>query len=1023
MMSSVFHRATCQRNPVPFLLAGSLLFGCNEAPVPAPTGQLDSGMGAQTFSNDVPRMAPGSSIVGSAGGSGPRSSHSEQSVAATAEGGIASTPSGMGSEFYRIANESGSGQLMGSGVDAETRDFDAIEKAAAAYPELTTLDATKGEVLPAPDAGTGYTSIVDPAEGELPSLQSSLTLTASPSEIESIRFSSPAAAQAIIATHQEPQGKPAFSRLERYDLTTGTRVSVVDLPDRASLLDVSADGSRVLVRLAFGLPSASRPVSSQNRLDVWELTEAEGRHIVGWQPGGTADPNPAVPVDGAFVDGDRVISLTHDGRLVLWNLAEQAAEYAIETGSRGPLLVTPGRKYVVVFTGTTFGAFNAAEGSFKGLLSPPRPTLAACTDAGFSTDGTQLAAVLRRPAQSVMTWDVATGRPSAEIDAPIGLDRGIHFGSAGYLVAGGVLFDIDRKRPTWLYLQNAESKNVAGSIDQRHWVVIRPAFKETVLEAVDAPTAAVSSATLTTGSLAAPQLSPGNDLAVALQLEGLEGEQGTFEAALAQSLGRELGRRGIRLDAAADMTLKISASDRRTGESIAFNAIGPGSNETVPAHEVDFMVSIESKSGKRLWSESERVPPTYFLAKQEGKTLEQVLVESLWNSVPAAIADKIHQSMPTYVRSTPPEATLGQTRLWVAANDVSPPGSTQLVAEASSGSSGEDAAPTIQPSTLLNVGPRGVQALAVASSGWMLTTNDDGGFRVWQPVPQTKSVQLTKEIVTRNFATGIALNSDGTVAYYGTRDGQIRTHDLASRRTTVAHDSANGAVSALAVTGDAIVVAGTESGTLARWIAGERSPAMTIANGSSPVSGLGALPNSNQVVAAWTDGTAKLFDAGTGQLIRTFEIEGGSIHGVAVASDGTVAFATEARGAVVMSSASGDEIDQFGSGSATAVAFGEDQTQVAVGGAFGQVLLWRIGRDELEYRLDGAGGRVSGIVFSPDGVAVAAAVAGRPVVPVWNLSESGNEGPSAAHESSTKSRGASMRSGRPGMFRGPSGAH
>ncbi|HEX6985642.1 MAG TPA: hypothetical protein VF170_09705, partial [Planctomycetaceae bacterium] len=421
-------------------LAGLLLGGCNDSIAPAPTGGIEGGTSAQGFANEVPRIPGGPPISANAAGRGSAPAHDAPVAAApVANGGEAGKP-GVAESFYELA-ASGSGGPAGPAVEPDERPANAVEKAAAEHPPVTVFEPA-AEPLPAPDAATPYASIVDPAEGELPARQKPVELLSGGPEVERVRFSSPAAGQVVIATRVT--GATDRTRLDRYDLATGERVSKADLPDRAELVDISPDGTRALVRMTFGLAPESRPASTQTRLDVWELTEADGRHVVGWQPGARNEGGPAVPIGAAFLDGGRVATLTDDGRLTLWDLAGRKAVYTIESGGRGPLLTTPGRKYLAVFTGTTFAAFDAATGAFRGLLTPPRPTLAACLDAAFSPDGARLAAVLRRPAQSILTWDVAAGRPEKEVDAPLGLDRGLHFGSPGYLVAGGVLFDVDR---------------------------------------------------------------------------------------------------------------------------------------------------------------------------------------------------------------------------------------------------------------------------------------------------------------------------------------------------------------------------------------------------------------------------------------------------------------------------------------------------------------------------------------------------------------------------------------------------
>jgi len=989
--------------------------GCDDSVAPAPSGQIEGGGGGaggggyQTgpIANDVPRTNTGT-------GFGTPTTPVTPSAGHDGDGNASSASAGASQDFYVAASEAAPKGPAGSPVDGDDRAPETIEKAAAAYPGLVTFDRSAAQTLPAPDPNAPFASIVDPAEETSVKVEGPIELAASGADLDGARFSSPTAGQVVLLTRITEAGRPDRDRLVRYDLAKGDHPSQADLPDRAALLDVSPDGTRALVRLTFGLPPAGRPAASQTRLDVWELTEAEGRHVAGWQPGEKADGPPAVPVGAAFLDGDRVLTLTDDGVLTLWNLAESKAVYSVETGAHGPLVVTPGRKYAAVFTGKTFGAFEVETGAFRGLLASPRQTLAACREAAFSPDGAQLAAVLRRPAQSIVAWDAATGRPAREADAPLGLGRGLHFGSPGYVVAGGVLFDLAAGKPVWLYAENTNCRNLAVSPDRRHWAVTQPAFKVPILEAVEAPTEAVAAAAASAVRLAAPRLGPGDPLAVRLNVPDLAGGKAQLEAGLGKALARVLGERGIRLDPDADLTLVIDADERPTGESISFSTVGIGADEQVPAHEIALTFAVVDKKENTLWGDTGSVPPTTFLAKQEGKSLETVLVEELWRSAPAAIAVEVERAMPAYLRDTPAESVLGQTRLWAGAADVSPPGDASLAANASQSADPNDAvasAPSRQPATTLTVAPSGtVRDLLVASAGVVVSATDDKTVRLWNPQTQ----QQIDDLKHKAGVTRLAPHPSGTQFVFGTEDGQVRVFELARGSATVALDGAGGAVTAVAVTAEPTVVAGTQAGRVVRWNGAERAKPTVIADGQAAVTGLAAVPYVNRVVVTWADGAAKLIDVGTGEVLFAYDVQAGPVHGVAVAPDTrTAVLATETGGAVRVSLESGEELDRFDTGAVPAVAYRPEGLQLATAGRTGRIVLWNIAGKDPWGRLDGAGGQVNAIVFSTNGDGAAAVVAGRRAVPVWNLSGptpggadelSSGAAPGAAHDATTFTR-------------------
>jgi WD40 repeat protein len=1013
-----------------------LMAGCDDSVAPAPTGQLgDGGGGGGGFdtgaiANDVP-------VVRSNTGFGSGSSHAAPDQSHEQGGGSSAKPpaSGTGSlgeGFYTAAAEAAPKGPAGAAVGSDDRAAEAIEKAANDYPALATFDRSAAQSLPAPDPKATYASIVDPAEGEMPNRDEPIEIGVEGSEVDGVHFSSPAGGQVVLLTHVSEPGQPGHGRLIRYDIAKGKSASQVDLPDRAVLLDVSPDGLRALVRLTFGLNPDDRPVASQTRLDVWELTEAEGRHIVGWEPGAKEDGAAAVPIGAAFLDGDRVVTLAEDGALTLWNLAESKAVYTIQTGGRGPLLVTPGRKFVVLFTGMTFGGFEAATGAFRGLLTPPRQTLAGCRDAAFSPDGAQLAAVLRRPAQSVVAWDVKTGRTANEVDATLGLGRGLHFGSPGYVVAGGTLFDLAAKKPVWLYTENTNCRNVPVSPDRRHWAITHPTLREPGLEAVEAPTEEVATAARTAVALAAPRLGPGGALAVRLNLADFAGDEAAFETALAKSLARVLGERGLRLDAGAELTLAIDADEQTTGETISFSSVGIGADETVPAHEIALSLAVVDSEDKPLWTDTGRVTPNTLLARGEGKSLEAILLEELWRSAPAAIAAEVDRSMPAYLRNTPAESVLGQTRLWAGADNVSPPGDAPLAANNAERENPNDlvaSAPSRKPATIFSAADSGsVRDLLVAPTyHWLMTATDDRAVRFWDP----RTLGKVDEVKSRTGITRMAVHPSGAQFVFGTEDGQVRLYDLARKSAAAApYEGAGGAVTAVAVTAEPTIVAGTQAGRVMAWQENDRAKPTVIADGQAAVTGLAAVPYENRVVATWADGTAKLVDAGTGEAVVTFDVQEGPIHGVAISPDArTAALATEAGGAVLVSLETGEETGRFDQGSVTAAAYRPEGLQFATANRHGRVVLWTVATKKPRERLDGAGGQVTSIVFSAEGLGVAAAVAGRRAVPVWNLGtpvlgrgasdetesdpDSGHDAPFTAHDGPRTTRGMT------GALRGP----
>ncbi len=303
--------------------AAILLSACTESVAPPPTGQIGGGNGGPApFGNDIPIASSGPPVISSAGGTSPRPPISHD-VPATSDA-VAALPDakGLGKEFYATAAEVGSKGPAGPPVRTDDRGEQAVAKAASQHPAMASFDASAAMALPAPDPKAAYQDIVDPAEGTIEQ-KDQFELKTPASQVERVLFSAPSAGQVVVASRLSSSGEPDRTCLDRYNLATGAHESRIELADQAALLDVSPDGTRALVRFTFGLPPELKPSSSDKRLDVIELSEVEGRHIVGWSPGAGSGGESSVPVDAAFLDGDRVLTLSDSGRLTLWNLAEQ----------------------------------------------------------------------------------------------------------------------------------------------------------------------------------------------------------------------------------------------------------------------------------------------------------------------------------------------------------------------------------------------------------------------------------------------------------------------------------------------------------------------------------------------------------------------------------------------------------------------------------------------------------------------------------------------------------------------------
>ena len=121
------------------------------------------------------------------------------------------------------------------------------------------------------------------------------------------------------------------------------------------------------------------------------------------------------------------------------------------------------------------------------------------------------------------------------------------------------------------------------------------------------------------------------------------------------------------------------------------------------------------------------------------------------------------------------------------------------------------------------------------------------------------------------------------------------------------------------------------------------------------------------------DKTLKLWDAASGQLIRTFEGHSGGVVSVAFSPDGTrVLSGSGDKTLKLWEAASGQLVRTFEghSGWVYSVAFSPDGTRVLSGSEDKTLKLWDAASGQLIRTFEGHSGWVSSVAFSPDGTRV-----------------------------------------------------
>ena len=135
-------------------------------------------------------------------------------------------------------------------------------------------------------------------------------------------------------------------------------------------------------------------------------------------------------------------------------------------------------------------------------------------------------------------------------------------------------------------------------------------------------------------------------------------------------------------------------------------------------------------------------------------------------------------------------------------------------------------------------------------------------------------------------------------------------------------------------------------------------------------------PDGARIVTASSDGTARVWDAASGEMLRELKGHGDAVKSAAFSPDGArIVTASEDRTARVWDAASGEMLRELKGhgGAVTSAAFSPDGTRIVTASADKTARVWDAASGEMLRELKGHGGVVSSAAFSPDGARIVTA--------------------------------------------------
>lgn len=297
-----------------------------------------------------------------------------------------------------------------------------------------------------------------------------------------------------------------------------------------------------------------------------------------------------------------------------------------------------------------------------------------------------------------------------------------------------------------------------------------------------------------------------------------------------------------------------------------------------------------------------------------------------------------------------------------------------------------------------------VRGVAYSPDGSVIAScSDDGTVRLYNAI---NGDFLRSASGLGGVVTGVAFAPDSSRYVLGTTDRNVLVRAVADGGLVQQFVGHGAAVSSVAYAPNgARVLSGDGSGVALLWDITSGAQVQSFVGHSAAINSVAFAPNNSNLVATGSDDqTAKVWNAATGSVVRTFApvFQNGalvaghsnSVTSVAISPDGTLLLTGSVdRTAILWELATGGALRTLAGHTdrVTAVAFSPDGTQVLTGSGDGSARLWTTATGAQVRALRPCSSTISSVAFSPDGVRALLGVAASNDIQLDTVPPSGND--------------------------------
>lgn len=428
----------------------------------------------------------------------------------------------------------------------------------------------------------------------------------------------------LVVIEDSPPGQGKRVYAEKIDLTAGRSRAAVEFEAASRPVAISPDGQTVA-----GVANGFHP-GSRHRLDVWDWSGREPKHVVSFEPFAAGQTVWADIEDAVFADADTLVVRSRGGAVSAWDAATGQGLWEATGLSRGPSAwaLSPGGEVVAVAAADHVVLLDSRTGAARASLPGAGFALSSLS---FSRDGRTLVAQGR---ERLKGWDMQALESWPSIALRPGGGGGLLALDGGLALVGGWVFDLATGRPVWEIAVDRSAGGV-GLMQAGRWVVVgkdpsqrRDAGPGFVLQAWSLPSSAGGDlarahreATAATGS--AGLLVPGDR--VTLDLAQLDAD-GPQRQAIRETLAAQLQARGVEI--AEGQAVRLVGVTTTESEQRVYESAGGA-----PWNREQTEVTVDTKTtrlaieadGKPAWAWVTTTSPSNFVRIEEGQTVQQAV--------------------------------------------------------------------------------------------------------------------------------------------------------------------------------------------------------------------------------------------------------------------------------------------------------------------------------------------------------------------------------------------------------------